>query len=58
MKTFFDQFTPAQMKLQYSKNLQGLQKMQGKAQSTSKKVNGYTLSQLDELVNKFKILAR
>jgi len=55
---FFTQFTEQQMKAQYKANLNGLQKMLEKANRTGKKVNGYTIIELERLVNDYTELAR
>jgi len=57
MKTFFDQFTPEQIKNQYRKNYNGLVQMQTKARETGKKINGFTLEQLNTFVEKYKKLS-
>lgn len=43
-----------QLNDQYKHNLIRLKKLQSKAEQTGKKVNGYSLEQLTELVNNFK----
>ena len=45
------------IKEQYKRNLKGLQYLQRKAEKTGK-ANGFTLDQLNELVNKFELLAK
>lgn len=47
-----------QLKKQYAANAEGLNRMYEKAKATGKKVNGYTESQLLELVNKYRELAK
>ncbi len=54
--TFFDKFTPDQLKNQYKANLQTLTVMYEKAIATGKRVNGYTPLELQKLVLKYKIL--
>jgi hypothetical protein len=46
-----------QIKKQYRSNLIGLEQMRDKAIRTGKKVNGFTLAQLEDMVSKFKVLA-
>lgn len=55
---FFNQFTPQQIKNQYRSNYSGLVKMRDKALLTGKKVNGYTLDQLNNMVAKYKELSK
>lgn len=61
MKTtynFFTQFTGEQTKQGYVNSLSGLSKMLEKAKQTGKNVNGYTESQLSELVVKYTELVK
>ena len=46
-----------EMKAQYRANLKGLQRMLVKAEQTGKKVNGYTIIELERLVNDYTELA-
>jgi len=55
---YFEQFTTEQMRSQYKANLKGLQKMLAKAIKTGKKVNGYTIIELERLVNDYTELAK
>jgi len=54
---YFEQFTTEQMRSQYKANLKGLQKMLAKAIKTGKKVNGYTIIELERLVYDYTELA-
>ncbi len=54
---FFDQFTPEQLRAQYARNLIGLRRLLAKAEATGRKVNGYTVDQLRDLVARFERLA-
>ena len=55
---FFSQFSKEQLKNQYRENLKGLIRMQEKSKVTGKKVNGYSLIQLNELVRKYTNLCK
>lgn len=50
--------TVEQLKAQYARNAEDLRVMLGKANSTGKKVNGYTAAQLAERVAKLEGLAK
>lgn len=50
--------TSEQLKRQYKANLNALQQMRDKAQRTGKKVNGYTLKQLTEHCERYKLLSQ
>ncbi len=54
---FFDQFTAEQMRAQYIRNIAQLRSMLAKAESTGRKVNGYTADQLRERIQAFQIKA-
>lgn len=56
---FMEQFnlTKAQLIEQYKQNLEGLKAMHTKASKTGKKVNGYTITQLNELIGRYTKLA-
>jgi len=56
--TVFFNCTEEQLKEQYRANAAGLVKMRDKAKRTGKKVNGYTLAKLEELVNKYQQLSK
>jgi len=58
MAGFFDQFTPEQMQRQYAKNAEGLRRLLARAESTGKKVNGFTAAQLRDRVEVFEAKAR
>jgi len=58
MGTFYDQFTEAQLKAQYITDIKGLQRMLAKAIKTGKKVNGYTIIELERLVYDYTELAK
>jgi rubrerythrin len=54
---FFQQFTPEQMRAQYTKNLRTFEGMLEKAERTGKKVGGYTADRLRAHVEQFAYLA-
>lgn len=56
--TFFSQFSKDAIKNQYRENAKGLQQMLDKAIKTGKKQNGYTATQLQQLVNQFNKLSK
>lgn len=53
MKTWFDQFSPEQLRRQYAKNVVGLKAMLARAERTGRKVNGFTADQLRDRVREF-----
>lgn len=53
MNTFFSQFSPEVIKMQYLANAKGLEQMYKKAVETGKKVNGYTADQLEKLYKQY-----
>lgn len=55
--SFFDQFTPSQMKEGYRRSLEGLQRMRAKAEKKGK-YNGLTIAQIDEKIEQYKKLAK
>lgn len=55
---FFSQFTPDQLRAGYARNASGLQTMLSKAESTGKKVNGYTADTLRAVSAKYASLSK
>ena len=53
MNGFFAQFTPDQLRAGFTRNAAGLAKMLAKAETTGRKVGGYTAEQLRERVAEF-----
>lgn len=53
---FFSQFTDEQIRAQVQKSLEGIEGMKARAIKTGKKVGGFTVAELDEMITNYKTI--